>query len=141
MIAPAKSTRTITLAELESAGCYLLHYEQPYMGRPSAPTRHYLGYSRCIGRRITEHAQGKGAHYTKAVHAAGIVFEVAAIWPHATRTDERTLKRRHRHAQLCPICRGASAAGVAEPSTVYAHVAESADPNTATGVGDREVLL
>lgn len=102
---PVRSTRTITLPELEGPGCYLLHYVAPYMGRPSHPPQHYLGWSRCIGRRITEHAQGKGAHFTKAVHQAGIAFEVAAIWPGATRTDERALKRRHHHAALCPVCR------------------------------------
>lgn len=107
MLPPSRSTRTITLAELQGAGCYLLHYTAPYMGRPSAPPRHYLGWARCIGRRITERAQGKGAHFTKAVHEAGIAFEVAAIWPGGTRQTEKALKRRHHRAELCPICREA----------------------------------
>lgn len=107
-----KTTRTVTLAELESAGCYLLHYTEPYQGRPSAPPQHYLGFAKCLGARITAHAQGRGAHFTKAVYEAGIGFEVAMIWPGASRTDERALKRRHHHARLCPICRGGGASSL-----------------------------
>lgn len=109
MLPPLRSTRTITLTELQGPGCYLLHHVAPYMGRPSAPIQHYLGYSRCIGRCITEHAQGRGAHCTCVVYLAGIAFEGVAIWPGATCTDERELKRRHHHAKLCPLCCGAGA--------------------------------
>lgn len=101
----AKSTRTITLAELQGPGCYLLHYTEPLMSRPSAPPRHYLGFARCLGARITVHARSGGSHFTRACHLAGLTFEVAALWPGYTRTDERALKRRHHHAQLCPLCR------------------------------------
>ena len=114
-----RTTHTITLPELQGAGCYLLHYTEPYMGRPSRPCQHYLGWARCLGGRITLHAQGRGAHFTKAVYAAGIAFEVAAIWPGATRRDERALKRRHHHAQICPLCRNPANA---------ANAAASADP-------------
>ena len=94
----------IGLSDLDAAGCYLLHFNAPYRH-----ARHYLGWSHCIGERLTLHAQGKGANLTRVVRDAGIEWDIAALWPGASRNDERRMKNWHKSAQLCPICKAAKA--------------------------------
>lgn len=85
---------------------YLLHFDEPYPGgkRP----QHYLGHA-TAGRfalRLAEHRNGSNkARLTQVFAELGIGFVIARTW--AGDYDlERALKRRHRPAALCPICRG-----------------------------------
>lgn len=84
---------------------YLLHFDEPYPGgkRP----QHYIGHA-TTGRfalRISEHRRGSSkARLTQVFAELGIGFVIARTW--AGDYDlEKALKRRHRPASLCPICK------------------------------------
>lgn len=90
---------------------YLLHFDQPYQGKPTRPdakrvaARHYIGLTVDLGARLARHAEGGGAKLLRAVKAAGIGWRVVAWY----KTDdagrlERQLKDRKNAAQLCPVC-------------------------------------
>ena len=70
-------------------GVYLLHFDRPYQH-----AAHYLGYSPRIAERLDLHAAGRGARLTQVVRDAGIGWQLARVWPKATRRDERRLKNR-----------------------------------------------
>ena len=72
--------------------------------------KHYLGYARSIRERLAAHRSGKGARFTQVVLAEGYEIRLVRIWPGASRTEERRLKRWHGGARLCPIC-GAAITG------------------------------
>lgn len=85
---------------------YLLHFDSPYPNgkRP----QHYLGHADKgrFARRITEHRNGSSkARLTQVFAELGIQFVIARTWT-GDYDLERSLKRRHRPASLCPICRG-----------------------------------
>lgn len=98
---------------------YLLHFSAPLKH-----ARHYTGFSanlQSLMFRIAEHragvskAAGRPVAIMKALHAAGISFELARIWPLASRSFERRLKRRSRGIRaVCPICSGESALRLAK---------------------------
>jgi predicted GIY-YIG superfamily endonuclease len=77
---------------------YLLHFDQR-LGR----SRHYLGYTTTLERRLKDHRLGRGGKTTARFRAAGIGFELAAQWP-GSPDDEQRLKAKNL-ALLCPVCR------------------------------------
>lgn len=84
---------------------YLLHFDEPYPNghRP----QHYLGHADPgrFDHRLNEHAKGSSkARLTQVMAAAGIGFVVARTWE-GDYDLEKSLKRRHKPASLCPICR------------------------------------
>lgn len=84
---------------------YLIHFAQPYKH-----AAHYLGFTpgstrAAVRRRVGKHRKGTGARLTAVVAEAGIEMVVARVWLDGTRADERRLKRWHKSAQLCPVCR------------------------------------
>ncbi|MCC6192282.1 MAG: endonuclease [Anaerolineales bacterium] len=84
---------------------YLLHFS-----RPLHHARHYVGFVEYdLEQRIEHHLAGRGARLVAAVAAAGIDVQLARVWPGATRTFERRLKRWHGSAQFCPLCDPAAA--------------------------------
>jgi len=88
-----------------STGVYLLHLASPLSG---SRAQHYIGYSRDVRARILSHQAGHGARFTRAAVNQHIPFDVVRFWPCPTMTSamyvERSLKRRHNHADYCPIC-------------------------------------
>lgn len=80
---------------------YLLHFH----GKIADHAGHYIGWTSDIEGRLAQHRAGTGAKLMRAVHEAGLTFEVAGTWP-GTKNDERRLKRRHNHGRYCPVCNG-----------------------------------
>ncbi len=77
---------------------YLLHFDQPYKH-----ARHYVGWATNVKRRLAEHQAGRGARLLAVVHAAGIGWQLARMWP-GSRARERQIKRQGGHARHCPLC-------------------------------------
>jgi hypothetical protein len=91
-----------------SAGTvYLLHFDRLYVPYPGAPLRdcagHYVGWAKNVGRRLAEHAAGRGARLLAVVREAGIGWQLARLWP-GGRDRERQIKRQGGHARKCPLC-------------------------------------
>lgn len=86
-------------------GVYLLHFTRRYQH-----AGHYTGYADDIARRVEQHRAGRGARLVEVITAAGIGFELARVWPGATRSKERRLKRSGGASRYCPLCRAATAA-------------------------------
>ena len=83
---------------------YLLHFRQAYPAgrRP----QHYIGWARDVAARTAHHADGtSGATLPTVMHAAGIPFTVARVWPDGDKRTERRLKGWKKGAALCPLCR------------------------------------
>lgn len=77
---------------------YLLHFAEPYRH-----ARHYLGSSDNVKRRLAEHESGRGARLLAVVHAAGIEWELARLWP-GGRVRERQIKNQGGLSRCCPLC-------------------------------------
>lgn len=94
-------------------GVYLLAFvyrgeHAPLGTRPGcahAGAAHYLGWAHDIAERTREHATGRGGPLTLAAFLAGYELRLVAYWPGATRTTERAMKRTHRLARYCPLCK------------------------------------
>lgn len=89
---------------------YLLHFERPYVSPGGRQVRHYLGATRLsIEERMRRHTTERGAALLRAVHKAGIKWEVVRVWTRSARKLafqlEIRLKKRHRHTHWCPHCR------------------------------------
>ena len=91
----------------DRAVVYVLCFSRPFHGangrHPGA--RHYVGIALDgdVQRRLAEHLAGQGSPLVRAVVAAGIAVEIAAVVP-----GDRVLERRWhvRHgSRLCPMCR------------------------------------
>lgn len=80
-------------------GVYLLHFHSPY-----EYASHYLGYADDIDRRVEAHRDGYGSKLTKALHRAGIGFQLARTWENGDRDFERKLHNANNNKLLCPIC-------------------------------------
>jgi predicted GIY-YIG superfamily endonuclease len=79
---------------------YLLHFDRPYHH-----ARHYIGFTRDLGRRIARHRDGRGSPLIEAASNAGIEFTVARVWHNVTGRFERRVH--HMMAKLlCPLCTG-----------------------------------
>lgn len=89
---------------------YLIHFE-----RPLAHARHYIGFAEDVPARMSRHRSGQGARLIRAVQAAGIGWELVRVWEGESRDFERSLKRRRKSSQFCPVC---AAAKLAEKDSV-----------------------
>lgn len=82
---------------------YILH-----LNIPLHHAGHYTGYSknqRTLEARIEHHRAGTAnSKFTSALHALGIGFTVARVWPDADGRFERQLKNTHNVAKYCPLC-------------------------------------
>lgn len=72
---------------------------------------HYLGFAgrgetpeESVEARLREHRSGYGAALTRAAVDAGLVLQVARIWPEGTKDDEWRLRCRGENPRLCPLC-------------------------------------
>lgn len=85
---------------------YLLHFDRPF-----GHSRHYLGSTDNLGRRIRQHGRVREipaegyVPFMARVAAEGIRFVVARLWK-GDRREERRLKQQGSRARLCPICCG-----------------------------------
>lgn len=82
---------------------YLLRFHRP-VGAGKKYVRYYMGYceDHHLAQRLATHRSGYGAKLVAAAIARGIDFDVVRVWPHATRQDERRLKRWKNHRRFDP---------------------------------------
>jgi predicted GIY-YIG superfamily endonuclease len=87
----------------ERGTIYLLHFDTPYKH-----AKHYIGWTLDLDRRIEEHQAGNTAsgRLMAVIAQAGIKFQLARVWTEATRSYERSLKRRGGASRICPLCKG-----------------------------------
>lgn len=79
---------------------YLLHFSRMYFG-----AQHYFGFTeRTPEERLEDHRRGRGAKLTRMASKAGIGMEIVWTEP-GSRSDERKVKKRKNHHELCPLCR------------------------------------
>ena len=74
------------------------------LSRYMSHSRHYIGSTIDIDRRLAEHRSGRGSKFTQAVVRAGIEIRLAVTWE-GERFDERKTKMHRNAARLCPYCR------------------------------------
>lgn len=77
---------------------YLIHFERPF-----GHAKHYLGWAKCLQRRLAEHRAGNGARLIAVIMAAGIGWELARTWDGPPQLEAR-LKRQGGRSRHCPIC-------------------------------------
>jgi hypothetical protein len=118
----------LTLPIAPAAGyplCYLLHFDRPY-----CHARHYLGWTGYdLEQRLEHHVTGRGARLMQVITAAGIGFQVARVWPGATRAFERRLKGYGSAARLCPLCHPHALRRAAVKSAQRSCGADSSQPS------------
>ena len=80
---------------------YLLHFEQPI-----GHSRHYLGWTNNLGKRLSSHLDGKRERcvLTHEARLRGIGFQLARVWEDVTIEHEKRLKSWKNNPKLCPIC-------------------------------------
>jgi len=79
---------------------YVLHLDPPYRH-----AGHYVGWTEGdVDARIAMHLRGQGSPLIRAATALGVRVQLA-ITIAGSRGLERRLKRWHKTAQFCPICR------------------------------------
>lgn len=104
---------------------YLLHFLRPIGDTSNARgmAMHYMGYAEDgrLADRLAEHESGWGAKITAEFMRQQIPFVVAATWP-GDRSEERRLKRWHKHPKLCPVCRAARRLHVEEDTLIRCRV-------------------
>ncbi|SRR5579884_1467213 len=91
---------------------YVLHFASPYK-----QARHYLGYAKCVERRVQAHRQGSSVPLMRAVHDAGISFTVARVWENGDKALERQLRNQHNTPRLCPLCSASLSSSSRGPMT------------------------
>ncbi len=93
----------ITPTTIKPMVVYLLHFH-----RKLAHSQHYIGFTRDLDRRLTDHLCGMGARLMEVCFERGIEWKLARTWP-GDRELERRLKNRKEAPALCPICNPATA--------------------------------
>ncbi len=88
---------------------YLLHFS----ARTTAGRQHYLGWTRDLARRYSQHRSGTGCRETSKPVAEGLRLTAAQTWK-GTPLLERRLKEwsrggRKGFAGICPMCGGDAA--------------------------------
>lgn len=79
---------------------YLLHFNRPYKH-----AKHYLGSTRNLDQRISEHLNGHGARLLEVLVLNNISFQLVRTWK-GDKKLERKLKNMKCSPKLCPICNG-----------------------------------
>jgi hypothetical protein len=64
-----------------------------------------------LALRVAAHRAGRGSRLMAVVADAGIEFQVARIWPGATKAHETALKDLNNRRKLCPLCTPGTQAG------------------------------
>jgi hypothetical protein len=90
---------------------------------------HYTGWTLDLVARIAEHRAGRGARLTQVALEAGLTFDLARVWPGATKSRERRIKSGGGATRRCPMCRGMG--GALDPSLVMAVIAVAGADNEA----------
>jgi len=65
---------------------------------------HYVGFTRNLPQRLTQHLTGQGAHLTNAFNYYGIRYDVVHVMPGGYDL-EAYVKSWHHARQFCPVCR------------------------------------
>lgn len=78
---------------------YLLHFDRPYKH-----ARHYLGWTRNLEARLSDHRSGSGARLLAVLKREGIGFQLVRTWAPATRHRERQIKIQGGLSRCCPAC-------------------------------------
>jgi predicted GIY-YIG superfamily endonuclease len=90
---------TINNQRSTTMAVYLLHFDRPYRH-----AKHYLGYTKDLAQRMSQHACGRGARLVEVITAAGIGFRLVRVWSDGTRKTERQVKRQKQSVRFCPVC-------------------------------------
>jgi predicted GIY-YIG superfamily endonuclease len=101
---------------------YLIHF-QTAIGDHA---KHYLGWSADLESRIASHRAGSGSKLMAEVARLNIGWLLVRTWT-GTRNDERRLKNRKKHSQLCPICNPLHASSNATNGGLWQHDAASSN--------------
>lgn len=65
---------------------------------------HYIGWAKCLEKRLEHHRAGTGARLMAACKREGITFTLARTWE-GDKNLERKLKKKKCAPKLCPLCR------------------------------------
>lgn len=82
-----------------STTVYLIHFDQPYKH-----AQHYLGSTKDLPKRLSEHGTERGARLMQVITENGIGYEVVRTWDGGFDL-EIALKKRKKASQFCPKCR------------------------------------
>lgn len=96
-------------AEL-SRGVYILHFKKGInheLSKKYGDSKHYVGCSENIYRRVGQHRDGTGSVITKYLLKEGVDFFVAAMFPGETYAVEAMITKLGA-TSFCPICRAES---------------------------------
>lgn len=89
---------------------YLLHFARPIGTGPRGQAQHYIGRTKALEQRLTQHRTGTGARLPAAFLREGIPFQLARMFklvPGQRGFElERSLKNKKHASRLCPICQG-----------------------------------
>lgn len=95
----------------EEGQVYVLHFSRP-IGTVRQQAGHYAGFASYkrggAAARVEEHREGRGARLTQVAVDNGVELQLAQVYDHCTRADERRLKNRGGLRRVCRICRGES---------------------------------
>jgi hypothetical protein len=89
----------------EPGEVYTLHFQPPYGDPEVQQAKHYTGWTRpgTVGRRLADHALGRGARLTDVQRRAGGSWILASVEA-GTRDRESTLKERGA-SRRCGVCK------------------------------------
>lgn len=89
------------------ATVYLIHFDSVIGNRDNTrgQARHYIGYTRQFKKRMSDHANGRGAAIMAFLAQSKIGWKVVRRWHNGTRKLERQLKNRKQASHFCPVCK------------------------------------
>lgn len=94
----------------EIGSVYIICFAQPFK-----QARHYIGWTKCLDKRLYHHRAGTGARLLKAVGDAGISFAVVRVFKNSTRALERQIKKSKATRFYCPNCCAANGDNMRTP--------------------------
>lgn len=93
-------------AVLPIEGVYILHFDKPVMYMHSdtyGDSRHYVGSSPDIIKRLERHRGGRGSNMTKLAVEQGIDITLAVMFPGETLATEHQIQK-FGAKHFCPFC-------------------------------------
>ena len=78
---------------------YLIHFEKKI-----SHAQHYVGATRNLKNRLSDHAKGDGAKITAAARSYGIEWRLARLWKSDSFSVESQIKKMKNGPKYCPIC-------------------------------------